>query len=57
MMRREAPDRYTMPKNRRLDMDLPSTTDPEGILTYLIAFVLAAGLVFLALFASGVWAA
>lgn len=46
-----------MTENRRLGMNLPSTTDPEGILTYLIAFVIAAGLVFLALFASGVWAA
>lgn len=46
-----------MAKNRRLDMELPPTNDPEGILTYLIVFVIAAGLVFLALFASGVWAA
>ena len=38
-------------------MELPSATDPEGILTYLIVFVLASGLVFLALFASGVWTA
>jgi hypothetical protein len=46
-----------MPKNRRLDMDLPATDDPEGLLTYLIVLVIVAGLAFLALFASGVWTA
>jgi hypothetical protein len=46
-----------MTKNRRIDMDLPPMDDPEGILTWLIVFVIAAGLVFLGLFASGVWSA
>lgn len=46
-----------MAKNRRLDMDLPATNDPEGVLTYLIILVIVAGLVFLALFASGIWTA
>lgn len=57
MLRRETPDRYTMAKNRRFDMDLPEMNDPEGVLTYLIVLVLVAGLVFLVLFASGIWTA
>jgi hypothetical protein len=46
-----------MPENARLDMELPSISDPEGILVYIIAFVLAASLVFLGLFAAGFWTA
>lgn len=38
-------------------MRLPSATDPEGILTYLLAFLIASSLVFLALFAAGLWTA
>jgi Mg2+ and Co2+ transporter CorA len=46
-----------MAKNRRFNMDLPEMNDPEGVLTYLIVIVLVAGLVFLVLFASGIWTA
>jgi hypothetical protein len=46
-----------MTKNREADMELPPLNDPEGILTYLIVLVIVAGLVLLALFASGVWTA
>ena len=46
-----------MGKNRGLDMDLPSMNDPEGVLTWIIVFVIVAGLVLLGLFASGIWTA
>jgi hypothetical protein len=36
-------------------MRLPSTTSPEGVLEYLLAFIIVAGLVFLVLFWAGVW--
>lgn len=38
-------------------MELPSATDPEGMLVYLIAILLVASVVFLGLFATGVWVA
>jgi hypothetical protein len=43
--------------NARVTMDLPSTSDPEGLLVYTIVFVLVAAVVLLALFAAGVWQA
>lgn len=38
-------------------MRLPSTTDPEGLLTWLLAFLIVSAFVFLALFAAGLWTA
>jgi hypothetical protein len=46
-----------MPENARFDMELPSTSDPEGILVYVIVLVLVASLALLALFATGLWTA
>jgi hypothetical protein len=43
--------------NAAVTVDLPSTTDPEGILFYLIVLVMVAAVVLLALFAVGVWQA
>lgn len=53
----ETPDRYTVLVNPAVTVDLPSTTDPEGILFYLIVLVMVAAVVLLALFAVGVWQA
>jgi hypothetical protein len=46
-----------VPANAAATVDLPSTTDPEGVLVYLIALVVVAAAVLLALFAVGVWQA
>jgi hypothetical protein len=38
-------------------MRLPAFDDPEGLFLWLLGFVLVSSLVFLALFAAGIWSA
>jgi hypothetical protein len=38
-------------------MRLPAFDDPEGLLLWVLGFIVASSLVFLALFAAGIWAA
>jgi hypothetical protein len=38
-------------------MRLPSFEDPEELFVWLVVFILGSSLVFLALFAAGVWSA